>query len=416
MDGLDHVVPADGGPEDSPRLALFTDTLGDVNGVTRFIRTMGEFAHRAGKRFDIATSTNIPCPAAPYIHNFRPLFATTMPGYSHLEIVLPPALEMLRWARRTRPQVIHVSTPGPVGVVGVIAAKVLKAPLVGTYHTDFPAFIDDLFGDGVLTRICQGSMRGFYRRFARVLTRSREYIPKVMALDIPRERITALTPGCDVRTFDRGHVDRAIWDRLGVPEGVKVLSCGRVSVEKNLPLLCEVWKLAAPRLAAAGVKAHLVVVGDGPYRPQMERELAGLGVHFLGYRFGKELSTLYASADLCVFPSVTDTLGQVVMEAQASGLPAIVSDQGGPKEIVRNGVSGVVLAAKNPSRWADAIVDLARDPARRAAMSEAGYQAMRPLSFDHSFRHFWAIHEDVLRESRAALEDAQRERSRAIGA
>ncbi|MBX3364943.1 MAG: glycosyltransferase [Phycisphaeraceae bacterium] len=400
LDKLDHQYARSGSgisiTERPTRLALFTDTLGDVNGVSRFIRTMGEHAFAAGKCLHIATSTAVRCPDAPYIHNFRPLFSMRMPGYSHLEVALPPLLDMLRWADQVRPDVIHVSTPGPVGLVGILAARMLKCPLVGTYHTDFPAFVEDLLNDHVMTRITEKCMTGFYKRFAGVLTRSREYVPRVSALGIDPDRITPLTPGCDTIAFHRKHADRAMWRTHALlPETLKILYCGRVSVEKNLPLLTAIWPRVREALYEQNIHADLVIIGDGPYREEMQKQLKNHGACFLGYRFGHELSTLYASADLFVFPSLTDTLGQAVMEAQASGLPALVSDCGGPREVIQNGRTGLVLPGHGPQAWVEAIVHLAADSTRRAEMSHAAFDLMQSRSFAHSFEHFWKLHDAV---------------------
>ncbi|TVS02246.1 MAG: glycosyltransferase [Phycisphaerales bacterium] len=381
------------------KVMLFTDTLGDVNGVTRFIRTMGEKAHEHGRELTIVTSTNIPCPDRPWIRNFKPLFSHKMPGYDQLELALPPLMEMLRFVDRNRPDVIHISTPGSVGLVGLIAAKMAKVPVVGVYHTDFPAFVDRIFEDHVMTSVAEVSMRKFYGRFAGVLTRSKDYLPKLEALGLSAQRCSALTPGCDTKLFTPMQRDPSVWEGTGVrPAAVKVLYCGRVSVEKNTPLLVKAWKRAKKELDARGVDAQLVVVGDGPAREQMERELKRDDAIFLGFRHGEELSKLYASADLFVFPSETDTLGQVVMEAQASGLPAIVSDIGGPSEIVQDGLSGIVVPTDRADLWVRAIVDLCADSERRRAMGETGHAAMQAMSVDAMFESFWSTHEAAWRE------------------
>src|SRR5690606_22296684 len=144
--------------------------------------------------------------------------------------------------------------------------------------------------------------------------------PALERLGLDADRISPLPPGVDTDAFHPRFRDPAAWAPLGVRAGSrKVVYCGRVSVEKNLPMLERVWAKARPALRGRGVDAELVVIGDGPYRKPMQARAAD--ARFLGFRHGDELSRLYASADLFVFPSVTDTLGQVVMEAQASGLP-----------------------------------------------------------------------------------------------
>ncbi len=387
---LDGHVPI----RDRPiRVALFTDTLGDVNGVTRFIRTMGAMARSTGRELDIITSTNMEVAGESYIHNLRPRFAAKMPGYDHLEIVLPPILDALRIVDRLQPDVIHVSTPGPVGVLGLIASGMKRVPVVGTYHTDFPAYVDDLFDDHVMTRSAAHSMRLFYRRFSTVLTRSSASLEPLRKIGVDGDRLEVLPAGCDTQAFHPRWRDPSIWDRLGVAPGVKVIYCGRVSVEKNLLMLTDVWTRASRRLTDLGVDAHLVIVGDGPYRAAMARELARTPATFLGFRHGRELSALYASGDVFVFPSLTDTLGQAVLEAQASALPAIVSDQGGPKEIVGHERTGLVVAGSDVQAWVEALVGLVRDRERRASMSAAAHDAMARYSNTEMFEHFWSVHE-----------------------
>jgi len=377
------------------RVLLFTDTLGDVNGVSRFIRNIAAQAAGSGRDLHVVTSTRLGVPREGNIVNVTPIFAGKMPRYENLEVVLPPVRRMMRAAEKFAPDVIHVSTPGPVGVCGVLAARRLGVPVAGVYHTDFPAYIDRLFDDDAFTLATRAYMKAVYRRFAAVFTRSHEYSGPLQSLGVPAERIHRLQPGIDTAAFSPSFGDEGMWPRVGVPrEGVKVLYCGRVSVEKNLPFLSTVWKRVSAN--AAGL-ARLIVVGDGPYQAHMRGELEGTGAHFLGFRHGRELSAIYASSDLFVFPSTTDTLGQVVMESQCSGLPVIVSDQGGPKEVVRHEQTGFVLPASNPRPWVEAIQRVVADSDLRARRGAAAERAIRPLSIAASFEHFWTVHEGISR-------------------
>lgn len=391
------------------RLLLFTDTLHDVNGVSRFIRNVGEQAAAAGRELHIITSTRLPAPPdaqRPHIHNIPPMYARPMPGYPQLELAIPRRARMLRAAERLAPDVVHVSTPGPVGTLGRRFAAVHGLPLIGTYHTDFPAYIDHLFDEPVFTWLCTAHMSWFYRRFARVFTRSLDYADSMQRLGIRRDRIVRLHPGIDTAVFDARFRDDSgtIWRglaSLGVRErSVKALYVGRVSVEKNLPMLAKVWPAARAACRERGIDAQLLVIGDGPYRAQMQRDLAGSDTVFLGFRHGAELSTIYASSDLFIFPSTTDTLGQVVMESQSVGLPVIVTDQGGPSEVVDDGITGFVLPAGPAAhqRWVLTIAQLLSDPALRRRMGEAGRAKMAPMTIRHSFDHFWQVHEQALAE------------------
>jgi len=396
VDRIDQEASGTGAARRPLKVMLFTDTLGDVNGVSRFITTMADQARAGGRDFTVCTSTNMAFEERPNVRNFAPLAACKMPGYGHLELVLPPMLEMLRAVDREQPDVIHVSTPGPVGVVGRIAAKMVRAPVVGVYHTDFPAYVERLFDDHIMTDLSEAYMKLFYSRFARVLTRSTAYIDKVIELGMSERCVEPLAAGCDTQLFTPARRDETIWPSLGASRStVKVLYCGRVSVEKNLPVLARIWPEVRRRARQAEVDAELIVVGDGPYRAEMESQLAGEGARFIGYRYGHELATLYASSDCFVFPSTTDTLGQVVMEAQSCGLPALVSDVGGPPEIIRDAETGYIASVDRTDLWIDRLVELIRDGNRRREMGAAGRALMEPRSVSGTFRQFWSVHERV---------------------
>lgn len=375
------------------RVSLFTDTLGDVNGVCRFIENIALQANNTGRDLHVITSTRFECPDYPNVFNFEPAVAFKMPKYDKLEVCLPPITRMLRHLDRHQPDVLHISTPGPVGMVGYLAAKMLRIPVLGVYHTDFPAYIDRLFDDHVFTKACEKYMRAFYRPFSAIFTRSQDYVDSLVRLGMDRSRITPLLPGFETDQFHVRFKDRSIWKRLGCSEtALKVLFVGRVSVEKNMPFLTQLWKQVCQRLKEQGIDAELVIVGDGPYRERMQQELKGLPIRFLGFRRGEELSTIYASSDLFLFPSVTDTLGQVVLESQGSGLPVLVTDQGGPKEVVVDGVTGHVISVERANDWVERTVAILADDERRARMSAAAHESVQRYSLANSFDDFWEAH------------------------
>jgi glycosyltransferase involved in cell wall biosynthesis len=396
------------------RLCLFTDTLGDVNGVSRFIRGVADQSLAHGRDLHAITSTRFACPVQPNIHNLKPRYARPMPGYPQLELVVPPRRDLDALADRLQPDVVHISTPGPVGAAGRRWARKHGVPLVGTYHTDFPAYIEHLFDEPAYTWTCTQAMMWFYGPFARLFTRSADYGQALVRLGFSGERVVRLLPGIDTDTFHTRHRDvrGAVWSGCeGVrPASVKVLYVGRVSVEKNLPMLTRIWPQVASACRAKGLDIQLLVVGDGPYREKMRAELESAGpaadVRFLGFRHGLELSTIYATSDLFIFPSTTDTLGQVVMEAQSAGLPVLVTDQGGPSEVVDEGSTGFVLPADGSGptagRWVQTLVRLIENPDLRRTMGAAGHAKIQPMSIRHSFQHFWDVHEQVAAETNAS--------------
>jgi glycosyltransferase involved in cell wall biosynthesis/predicted metal-dependent phosphoesterase TrpH len=370
------------------RIGLFTDTLDDVNGVARFIRDMADQARQSGRHFIVHTCTDSPRVELPNRRNFQPLLSRPLPYYADLKLTLPPLLEVLEWADRQQFDAIHVSTPGPMGLCGFAAAKMLRVPMLATYHTDFPAYLESLSRDHRIVNGALQYMKWFYAQAAGVFSRSRSYEFKLHDLGVGDERIHPIRPGINTERFSPRHRDDGVWGRLGIRQPRRLLYVGRVSVEKNLPHLAEAFR------ALCGVRSDvaLVVAGDGPYLAEMKRSLADLPAFFLGQQNDLQLSPLYAGSDLFVFPSRTDTLGQVVMEAQASGLPALVSDQGGPRELVEDGASGVVVTGRSALDWCRAMDELLGDEPRRQRMARTSAQRADRYSLEQTFGQFWADH------------------------
>jgi glycosyltransferase involved in cell wall biosynthesis len=370
------------------KVGLFTDTLDELNGVGRFLRDMGEQSARLGRSLIIHTSSKSPKNDLPYRRNFAPLFTTPLPCYAELQLSLPPVLEVLEWADRQQFDVIHVSTPGPMGLCGLLAAKMLRVPVVGTYHTDFPAYADRLTGDHRVANGTRVYIEWFYRQLAGVFARSRAYEMSLRDLGVAGDRIEALSPCVDTEKFSPARRDDSIWRRLGVTQPRRLLYCGRISVEKNVDVLAGAFE----RLCADRRDVALLLAGEGPHTEALKARLAGLPAYFVGRQADDRLAALYASSDLLVFPSTTDTLGQVVLEAQASGLPAIVSTVGGPRELVEHDGTGLILPAADVATWSAALADLLDDAPRRAAMSDAAVRRMERYSLRKTFDQFWGRH------------------------
>jgi glycosyltransferase involved in cell wall biosynthesis len=378
------------------KLALFTDTLDEINGVARFIRDMGEQSLRLGRSLTIHTCSARPRVELPCRKNFKPLISMKMPYYPELPANLPPVTQILSWAEEQKFDAVHCSTPGAMGLCGYLVSRLLGVPMLGTHHTDFPAYLLHLTGWKIMSAGCATYLRWFYGRMSAVFSRSESYHENLMSLGVPRGNLLTIVPGINTEKFNVRHRDDGLWQRLGIAERYKLFYAGRISVEKNLPMLCEIFEQLCRRRSDVA----LVLAGDGPYFSRMKERLKNTPAYFLGYQNDQQLGPLYATSDLFIFPSCTDTLGQVVMESLSSGLPAIVTNQGGPCGIVQHDQTGLVLPPDRAQAWVDAIDALLNDEPRRLRYSLAAPAPVHAHSLQKTFEHFW--HEHALRAGQAS--------------
>ena len=243
-------------------------------------------------------------------------------------------------------------------MLGLAAARVLHLPVAGTYHTDIPRYARDLGGTRLLEEVAWRYVLWFYRRLDEVLVPSAATRRDLIARGLQASKVKPLPRWVDTERFTPHKRDPLLFDHGPMSERLVFLYAGRVSREKNLELLSAAFRL----LCSRGFPACLVVAGDGPYRVEMEASLRGWPAEFLGFQDQETLATTYASCDVFVFPSATDTFGNVVLEAQASGLPVIVSDRGGPRELMRTGRTGFAVPAGDVTAFAAAMACFPADP------------------------------------------------------
>ena len=391
------------GGDTGPRpKAWFTDTYGDVNGVARTVAAVAGRSGELGRPLSVFACRRRPRGRdleAPNVdlRLFRPLLDAPMPGYPEQRITLPPVMEVMRELEALGADEVILSTPGPLGWVGRTAARLLGLRASGVYHTDFPAYVGHLLGRG-LRDTAWSVMHHFYADLDRIYVRSEAYRAQLIDRGFDAGKIHLMPPAVDLEQFRPGRRDPAFWDRRFPASAsgagdrpLRFLYVGRVSREKNLETLMSAFDV----YLEGGRRGELAVVGDGPYLEELRRDARGRrDVVFTGVLHGEELATAYASADVFVFPSLTDTLGNVVLEAHASGLPAVVSDRGGPKELVADGTSGLVVA-KGESRadtvraFAEAMGRLHDDVDLRRAMGKQGAAGARGRSWDGFLEELW---------------------------
>jgi len=364
--------------------AWFTDTLEDVNGVATTIRKMTRAAYEAGADLTIVTSRSELVRDDIPIKNFKPIGEFELPEYELQKLSFPPILQILDYIQREGFTEIIISTPGPIGLTALLAAKMLNLQTSGIYHTDFPQYVRILTDDTFLESVTWRFMHWFYGQLDTVFVNSEEYRRSWIARGFAPEKLKILPRGLDTSFFTPERRDPNFWKKFGVRNGaLSLLYVGRVSKEKDLDVLAQAYQ----QLRAEGLPIQLYLVGDGPYSQTLQQMLPD--AIFTGYLRGDELATAYASADLFVFPSTTDTFGNVIIEAQASGVPVIVSDTGGPQELVEKNVNGLVTKSHNPEDLARAIRELVTDHSKRKSMSVHARAAVADRSWPNAFSKFW---------------------------
>lgn len=364
----------------------FTDTLEDINGVSTTIRKMTAAALGEGFDLTVATSRGEVAPSNIPIVNFRPVGEFELPEYELQKLSFPPVLEIIDHVQRGGFTEVVISTPGPVGLCALLAAKVLGLRTSGIYHTDFPQYVRILTDDSWMETLTWNYMQWFYEQMDIVYVNSGDYRAALEARGIKSDRIHILPRGLDTELFHTSRRRGDFWQRRGLRQGeIGLLYAGRVSKEKKLDL----FAAAVGKLRDEGLPVRGLVVGHGPYAAEFQASFPE-GI-FTGYLNGEELAEAYASADVFVFPSTTDTFGNVILEAQASGLPCVVSDQGGPRELVANGDDGFITRGGDLGDLCDAVRKLCTDQNLRAGMAAASRRKVEDRSWPNAARRFWEI-------------------------
>lgn len=359
----------------------FTDTLEDVNGVANTIRRLTSACRAHGHDLIVVTSrSTITIDDIP-IKNFPPIGEFELPEYELQKLSFPPILQMIDYIQREGFTELIISTPGPIGLTALLAAKLLGLRTSGIYHTDFPQYIRILTEDSFLETLTWSYMKWFYDALDLIYVNSEGYRRAWIDRGIAKEKLRILPRGLDTALFNPSRRDAEFWSKRGVQRGATVLLyVGRVSKEKDLDVIAQAW----PRLRREGVA--LAFVGDGPYRAELQKQLPD--AVFTGVLAGHELATAYASADIFLFPSTTDTFGNVILEAQASGLPCVVSDQGGPKDLVEPGRTGFITRSLD-------VEDFARGVTQAVAgidsgeMKRASRAAVEDRDWSEAGQRFW---------------------------
>jgi glycosyltransferase involved in cell wall biosynthesis/predicted metal-dependent phosphoesterase TrpH len=347
-----------------PRVALVADGVGGMHGVTH---TLDEIRERGVPGFEVEVIGT----DAKVDRRLPAVAEVDIPLYAGLKIGVPSLPATVDALAEGRYDLVHLCSPGPAGVAAALIARTMELPLVGSYHTELGVYAALRSGDERLRAGMDTALAALYGLCSNVLSPSESADESLQALGIAPELIGRWDRGVDTSRFDP-----ALRDPDLHPGELNVLYAGRLSKEKGATLLADSFLAAHAR----DLRLHLVLAGGGPEEGTL-RERLGVHATFAGWLEGDALARAYASADIFLFASATDTFGQVVLEAQASGLPVVAVDAGGPQTLIEDGRTGLLRPA---TELADAVCELAASPVLRHRLATAGLASVRARTWARS--------------------------------
>ena len=327
---------------DRPRVALVADGIGGMHGVTHTIQQIRDRGVPGYEVEVIGTDCDVD-------RRLSAVAEIDVPFYPGLRVGVPSLPAIVETLAEGRYDLVHLCSPGPAGIGAWLLARVLDLPVVGSYHTELAAYAALRSGDVQLESIAGLALGAFYGDCDVVLSPSPATDQRLAELGIRAARVARWGRGVDLTRFDPK------LRRPGMfPGAVNVLYCGRLTREKGADLLADAFLQAQ----AQDPRLHLVLAGGGP-EADVLRDRLGEHATFLGWLQGEDLARAYASADAFLFASRTDTFGQVILEAQASGLPVVAVAEGGPASLIANGETGL-LAPPRADALAAALLAVVR--------------------------------------------------------
>lgn len=370
------------------RVAYFTESLyPHVDGVSRTLARLFDSLLANGVEF-LVFSPFVPTAEVDWSDRVRPVPFVRFPPYPDYRVSLPYTRGLRADLESFAPDLVHVVSPTPLAWRAQKLARRQGVPVVASFHTHFVAYFR-YYGVRRLEPLGWRMLRAFYRECARVYAPSESIRRELNRNGV--ERVEIWSRGIDLSGFSPERRDPATIAQVTGGSGAPILLLvSRLVKEKDLADLVEVDRILRRR----GVAYELVLVGDGPMRHTLEAALPE--GHFAGHQSGADLARWYASGDVFIFPSTTETLGNVVLEALASGLPVIVTDRGGPQDLVTEGENGFVVGANDAVAMADAAQKLLENADLRQRMSTAARASASSRAWDEINRGLLASYEEVV--------------------
>jgi len=367
------------------RVALFTETfLPKVDGIVTRLRHTVEHLQRSGDRVLVF------CPEGGLTeYQGAKIFGVKgapLPWYPELTMAFPtPTIG--KKLEQFRPDIIHAVNPAILGLGGIYYAKKLQIPLIASYHTHLPQYLQH-YGLGMLEGLLWELLKSAHNQAQVNLCTSTAMVEELTNHGI--ERAALWQRGVDTEMFQPHLANLEMRSRLspGHPDSPLLLYVGRLGAEKEIDRIKQILE-AIP-------SARLALVGDGPHRLALEQHFAGTPTHFVGYLHGVELASAFASADAFIFPSRTETLGLVLLEAMAAGCPVVAARSGGIPDIVTDGVNGYLFDPTDERGAIAATQRLLAQPEERETLRQNARQEAEKWSWAAATRHLQSYYREIV--------------------
>ena len=357
------------------KICIVTETYPpEVNGVAMTLHRISNELRKQGHSVTIVRPRQSSEAQNAVYENETIVTGLPLPGYDGLRFGLPCRRKLKKVWSKKKPDIIYAGTEGPLGQSAIRAAEDLGIPIVSGFHTNFHEYMKH-YKLPILEKIVRGFLRKTHNRTLRTFAPSTDVIEKLEAMGIKEPRL--LGRGVDTELFDPKKSDQELRQRWGITDedGIVALFVSRLAAEKNIPLAAKAFE----RIKASHAKVACVFVGDGPERSKLEK--AHPDFIFAGMQKGEDLARHYASADLFVFPSITETFGNVVTEAMASGLVTIAYDYAAPGRYIKHSKSGYLASYNEQTAFLNSLDEAMRHLSEWPAIRKAARQTAETLNW-----------------------------------
>ena len=375
----------------SLKITLVTETFPpEINGVALTLEKLHNFLNLSGHRPSVIRPRRFSETKKPELVQGFPI-----PMYPKLRFGIGSPLRLYQTIKNKMPDIIHLATEGPLGLACLGIAKSLRIPVVSSFHTNFDLYAND-YKMGFLSSGISHYLRWFHNQTEATFAPSNACLQRLQTLGYKNTKIW--TRGVDTGLFNPTQKDFNFKSKIGLTEkDILLLYVGRLAPEKNIGALLETFKKAKTTLSRQSKNLFLALVGTGPLVEHSDLEKTN-GIILPGELRGNHLAQWYASADVFVFPSTSETFGNVILEAQASGLPVLCLNSQATQERITNHHDGILAA--NIEEFESQIIDLCADKSKRAFLGKNATQTAKSQKWDDIFNQLYLEYCEVIKSTK----------------